>query len=103
MSETLSVLRGVEQSARRLQEQARQDAAAIRAGVPGEIEVLREEKNRRVQSEKRKLEAAARKEVESTREALSTEVDGKIRALHALRPWLEEKAVALLRSLLVKG
>ena len=103
MVETLNFLREVEQSARAQQEQARHDASSMRAAVPGEIEALREEKNRRLLQEKRRLDSAARREAEATREALAADVDEKMRALRVLEPWLEEKTVALLRSLMSKG
>jgi vacuolar-type H+-ATPase subunit H len=103
VAETLSILRDAEQAARHQIEQAKHDASVMRAGLPAEIEFLREEKNRRLQLEKRKLEAASRKEVEAAREALAAETDGRIASLSGMVPALEREAVSILRSLLEKG
>jgi len=103
LAETLTILREAEQAARHRIERARHEAATLRSALPGEIDSLREEKNRRVAQEKRRLEAAARKEVEAAREALRTEIEGRLEALSATLPELEREALSILRSLLTEG
>ncbi len=99
MTDSLESLREVERNARREVDEALRKAASMKAGLPGEIQALREEKARRLAAERRRREEALKEAVSAERDTLLEAARGKLEAVKALEAAAVDRAFALLHRL----
>lgn len=100
MTGSLDTLKQAELEARQEIEDARRKAAAMLAGIPGEIASLEEELTRRVGAEARRREAAVRGGIATEREALLRAAGDDVMSLEMKESRLVDGAFDILVGLL---